>query len=223
VGVCNSGFANCNGVAADGCEVNTTNTASSCGACGTNCAAICSTNVAAVACVASSCQVTACTGGRYNVDGICSTGCECATTGATGVCGSPTALGVLSPGQVTSFTGNLVPAGQEAWLSVTFVGEFNTSYHPHVRFSSGSSEFRFDILSNCSGGALSCATEGGSSVNRTDWEVFYTGGDPTSYPEAGSHFNPIPAVGSGGTVLIHVYRRAGAPVTCNNYTLQILN
>ena len=66
---------------------------------------------------------------------------------------------------------------------------------------------------------MSCGFEGGNSVGDTDWEVFYTGGDPAN-PSA---FNPIPPVGSGGTILIHVYRRAGRPVSCNSYTLALSN
>jgi hypothetical protein len=36
---CNSGFANCNGIASDGCELNTTNSPTNCGFCGFTCPA----------------------------------------------------------------------------------------------------------------------------------------------------------------------------------------
>ncbi len=39
VGACNAGFADCNGAASDGCEVNTTSSAANCGRCGAACAA----------------------------------------------------------------------------------------------------------------------------------------------------------------------------------------
>jgi hypothetical protein len=38
VGSCNAGFADCNGVAADGCETNLNTSATNCGACGKVCA-----------------------------------------------------------------------------------------------------------------------------------------------------------------------------------------
>jgi len=39
IGMCNTGFANCNGVVADGCETNTMTDAANCGACGNSCGA----------------------------------------------------------------------------------------------------------------------------------------------------------------------------------------
>ena len=85
--------------------------------------------------------------------------------------------------------------------------------------TAGASQFALDVLTNCAGSAMACGTEGGNSVNRTDWEVVYTGGDPNNPV----NFNPIPPVGSNGTVIIHVYRRAGQPVTCGTYTITVSN
>jgi hypothetical protein len=156
---------------------------------------------------------------HYNIDATCSNGCECSSSGTSSTCASPSSLGTLNVGQTITFSGNLVPAGREAYLTVTFTGNGNLAYHPHIVLTAGAAEFSFDVLVNCAGGAISCGTEGGNSINRTDWEVLYTGGDPNNPP----NFNPIPAVGSGGVVLIHVYRRPGRAVTCNNYTLTISN
>lgn len=219
VASCNASFANCDGLYANGCEKDLANDVANCGTCGNNCNATCAGNVLATTCGGGSCQITACAPGKYNIDGVCSTGCECTTTGESATCLNPTSLGSLQVGQALTRSGNLVPAGQEAYLAVTFNGNTNTSYHPRVRMTAGTAEFAFDILVNCSGAALSCGTEGGSSVGLTDWEIAYTAGDPNN---AGK-FNPIPAVAGSGTVIIRVYRRAGKPVTCNSYTLSITN
>lgn len=69
---CNDGFADCNAVAADGCEVNTTNDAQHCGACATTC----SLPNATSSCVSSQCAVSACSTGYSNCDGRAVNGCE---------------------------------------------------------------------------------------------------------------------------------------------------
>jgi hypothetical protein len=214
---CNAGWGNCNAVVADGCEDNLGNDVSNCGACGTKCSSLCASFVTATTCANAQCAITACTAGHIDIDGVCSSGCECAASSTSFACVAPTALGTLQVGQTTTYTGNLVPAGQEAYLSVTFAGNTSTSYHPHVALTAGSGEFAFDILVTCQGQAIGCGIEGGSSTGRTDWETYYSGGDPAST------FIPIPAVGNGGSVIIHVYRRTGKPVTCNNYTLTVSN
>ena len=219
VGGCNPGFADCNSLAGDGCETNVTNNPASCGACGNNCATNCATNVVATTCASSACSILACTPGHYNINNTCTDGCECTSAGSSSVCATPSSIGALMVGQSTVFTGNLVPAAQEAYLSVTFNGNANPAYHPHITLTQGVGEFVFDILTNCSGTLITCAVEGGSSNTRTDWEEVYTAGDSSQPTE----FNAIPAVGVGGTVIVHVYRTAGLPVTCNNYVLTISN
>jgi hypothetical protein len=218
VASCNPGFADCNNNPGDGCETPITTT-SNCGACGNNCVADCVGNVTATQCTSGTCEVLACASGTYDVDGKCANGCECTTKGTSSSCNAPTGLGQLSVGQVITYTGNLVPAGQEAYLSVTFTGNANFSYHPRVTLTTGAGEFECDILDNCAGNLMSCGVEGGSSNGRTAWEEDYTAGDPNN----ATNFDPIPAVGTNGTVLIHVYRRAGQALTCDNYTLTIGN
>jgi hypothetical protein len=218
VASCNSGFADCNHTTVDGCETNTTTDVNNCGACGNACATACTGNVAATTCTASACQITACTAGHYNIDGACADGCECTPTGTSATCTSPSSLGTLAVGTSTTYTGNLVPTGQQAYLTVTFTGNTNLNYHPQVTLTAGAGEFAFDIFSNCSGTTLACGTEGGVSIGRSAWEVYYTAGGSGS-----PFFVPIPPVGNNGTVIIHVYRLAGKPVTCNNYTLQVSN
>ena len=105
-----------------------------------------------------------------------------------------------------------MPLGQEAWLTVTFNGNTSPTYHPRVRMTAGSGEFAFDITTNCAGGLLTCGTEGGTSTRLFDWETFL--------PAGNGYDNPIPAV---STIYVHVYRRVGLPLSCNNYTLSITN
>ena len=45
-------------------------------------------------------------------------------------------------------------------------------------------------------------------------EVFNGGGSP-------GYYDAIPPVGNNGTVLVRVYRKAGQPLTCQSYTLQV--
>jgi hypothetical protein len=213
---CNAGFANCNGAAADGCEVNLTNDLANCGGCGNSCGSVCSGNVAALACTAGSCAVSACNSSYYNIDGMCTNGCECQSSGATSTCALPSSLGTINLGQSTSVTANAVPAGNEDWYVVTFPGNGSTSYHPRVRFTANpNNAFRFDILSNCQGNSPGCGVEGGVATSKTDWETFYPGG--------AGYYNPIPPVGNNGTVLIRVYRTPGPAVSCEAYTLAISN
>ena len=70
---CDAGFADCNQIPTDGCEVNLAYDPANCGACGTNCAAPNATGV----CDAGQCGLV-CNVGFSNCDGIQSNGCETA-------------------------------------------------------------------------------------------------------------------------------------------------
>ncbi|WP_437964269.1 hypothetical protein WMF04_31715 [Sorangium sp. So ce260] len=76
--VCNAGFASCNGVDADGCEISTATDAANCGACGMSCAGAMPN--AAVGCSAGTCTFEGCLPGFYNIDGSFANGCEYACT-----------------------------------------------------------------------------------------------------------------------------------------------
>jgi Cys-rich repeat protein len=69
---CLPGFADCDGLAANGCEVSTVNDARNCGGCDVACAF----PNAAATCSASRCVLGACNAGAGNCDGIASNGCE---------------------------------------------------------------------------------------------------------------------------------------------------
>ncbi|MCU1277078.1 MAG: uncharacterized protein JWM53_624 [bacterium] len=217
---CTAGFANCDGNAANGCETNLTNDGANCGSCGHNCATTCTGQVTGTACTASTCGITGCAPGYYNLDGTCGDGCECHSVGPSAACAAPSNLGALGVGQTMTTSGNLVPTGTEGWYQVTMTNNTSTSYHPHVTLTNNpGTEFVIDIRIDCNGNVIGCGTEGGGSNGVTDWETLYTGGDPSQPGE----FQPIPAVGNGGTILIHVYRQGAAATTCNSYTLTIGN
>ncbi|MBI5534872.1 MAG: DUF11 domain-containing protein [Deltaproteobacteria bacterium] len=82
ISVCQQGFSNCNGVAADGCEYDDTGFATDvnhCGGCATPCAPVNGVG----ACVASVCTVASCATGFWNLDGDAANGCEYACTKAS--------------------------------------------------------------------------------------------------------------------------------------------
>ncbi|MBL8678530.1 MAG: hypothetical protein JNK05_05170 [Myxococcales bacterium] len=80
---CLPGFANCDGVVSNGCEVNTTNNASNCGGCGTRC----SLPNALAACSGSVCTVASCNTNFGNCDGNDANGCETDLTRSPANCG----------------------------------------------------------------------------------------------------------------------------------------
>ena len=69
---CSSGFADCNGQAADGCEVSTATDIENCGGCGKNC----TMPNAKTGCVAGSCNLVACESGFADCDSSSANGCE---------------------------------------------------------------------------------------------------------------------------------------------------
>ncbi|WP_437605531.1 hypothetical protein WMF20_31075 [Sorangium sp. So ce834] len=75
---CNAGYASCNGIDADGCEISTATDPANCGGCGMNCAAAIPN--AAVGCGAGACTFEGCLPGYYNIDGSLANGCEYACT-----------------------------------------------------------------------------------------------------------------------------------------------
>lgn len=87
---CNSGFANCDGMLANGCETNLSNSTNNCGACGN----ICSFPNASAVCVNGTCSIGACNAGFANCDGMAANGCEVNLTSSNTNCGT---CGVVCP------------------------------------------------------------------------------------------------------------------------------
>jgi len=71
---CSPSFGNCNGLYADGCETNTSNTVTHCGTCGNVCPGL-GQSTTNVTCAAASCTLS-CKGENYDVDNNPSNGCE---------------------------------------------------------------------------------------------------------------------------------------------------
>ena len=88
VTTCAAGFADCDGVGANGCEVDITLTAN-CGACGNNCAS--KSQVSAATCSGMTCHVTTCNSGYFDCDSTGSNGCEVHGTNDAQHCGNSVA------------------------------------------------------------------------------------------------------------------------------------
>ncbi|HEX4445081.1 MAG TPA: hypothetical protein VH044_00030 [Polyangiaceae bacterium] len=84
LGACNDGFANCNGTASDGCEVDLGSTTNHCGAC----AVACTNANGSTSCSGGACAPS-CSSGFGDCDGMLANGCETAlnTTSNCGTCG----------------------------------------------------------------------------------------------------------------------------------------
>jgi|GEM_PF-467101 len=81
---CSAGFGNCDGLGANGCEVNTLTTLAHCGGCGR----ACSLANATPACAAGACAVASCNTGFANCDGVPSNGCEANLATSASHCGA---------------------------------------------------------------------------------------------------------------------------------------
>jgi hypothetical protein len=84
LGSCTTGYSNCDGSSANGCETNTTNSFSNCGGCNVTCNG---TNGTA-ACINSSCTISACNPGFGNCNTLAADGCEVNTATDSLNCGS---------------------------------------------------------------------------------------------------------------------------------------
>jgi hypothetical protein len=98
--VCLNGFADCNGVASDGCEVNLNTTVTNCGTCGK----VCDNTNGTATCSGGACGIQ-CQAGFANCDGNVANGCEidlkndetnCNSCGK--VCNSTNGLGICTAG-----------------------------------------------------------------------------------------------------------------------------
>jgi hypothetical protein len=222
IGVCQMGYADCDGQVNTGCEVNTQTDINNCGACNNKCATACPGNVQVTGCSAGVCGILACAQNWYDIDQNCSTGCECPASTTSQSCAAaynmtPTAL--TSPGSATPYSSNLIPAligvtPNVAWVQITFTNLSNKlTYHPSITLTDPTGEFVMDVNSNCSGSTFTCNTENAPATAVTHWETAFSASppaDPTNIAFSNLYT---------GTVYVKVYRKTGAKVTCNSFKI----
>ncbi len=99
---CVPGRGDCNVSYADGCEVDTTSSVTSCGGCGITCTA---PNVQTYSCVSSSCRIQQCNPGRGDCNGNYMDGCETNTDTSVTNCGMCGNVCTVANGTPTCTTG----------------------------------------------------------------------------------------------------------------------
>jgi len=234
VASCNTGFANCDGNVANGCEANITNDRNNCGSCGNACDTACGGTTDHVAvggtqCVSSTCSIlpAGCSAGYEDFDGKCADGCECVLpsnpqttcTMATPLNGVP-----LTVGNTTiPVSSTMVPLGMysQFFYTLTFAGQAAPQYHPTITLVSSTvalagggtgPEFLMDIDQDCLGNPINNPTTIGGSLACTDNTTGSKGvvkwevSFTNGMPFPTGYDDPIPAVGTGGQVWIRVYR-----------------
>ena len=82
---CNSGYANCDGIQSNGCEVNLNTSVINCGICGHVCSSAAN---ATTACVGGTCAIGSCNAGWANCDNNAANGCEINITNDSRNCGN---------------------------------------------------------------------------------------------------------------------------------------
>jgi hypothetical protein len=148
---CNAGFADCDTIASDGCEINTTSNASNCGACGK----VCNLANASSDCASSLCAITACNAGFADCDHAADDGCEINTTNNVSNCGAC--------GKVCSLP-NATPACSG---SACVISSCNTGYADCNMMASDGCEVNITTTSNCGSCGKVCGTNYTCSSSQT--------------------------------------------------------
>lgn len=150
VAACDSGWGDCNALATDGCEVDTTTSAANCGACGQ----ACSTNHGTASCTNSQCGIT-CDSGFLDCDGQAYNGCEVNITTDTQNCGG---CGVAcSSNHMATVT---CDGGMCTGVCANFYGDCDSN-----RQTNGcEADLRTDV-SNCSGCGVACSANNMDSIS----------------------------------------------------------
>jgi hypothetical protein len=165
---CTAGFANCNGVASDGCEVNLATNANNCGTCGNACGS--PPNTTGAGCSAGKCGFT-CQAGYYNQNGQYGDGCECTTNGYSEAtsCGAAAAVNVPA-GPAVQVKGRLLGVASN-WYKVTFPSENGKGgLHYQIILSNNGNPVVMTVFQNCTNTSVTCAaTEGMSGYTSWDW------------------------------------------------------
>jgi hypothetical protein len=183
------------------------------------------------ACTSGSCVISSCDTGWYDIDGIFSSGCECARDTyepAGGSCTSAFNLGTLTdyPGTYITVNANIIPSGDVDWYRVTVTDDSDTT----------GDEFEFEVVFTSNpGGALrfdvyrgSCSSLHCSGVNDCmNWYTDFRGsvsgeirGENPCRTYSAPGYNRC--TNNGTTYYIRVYRASGS-TTCVNYSLRLSN
>ncbi|MDP3279135.1 MAG: hypothetical protein Q8Q09_28340, partial [Deltaproteobacteria bacterium] len=119
---CNAGFADCNAMRGDGCEINQNTDVNNCGRCGNRC----SFPNATAGCGAGACQLVSCNAGFENADGIAANGCEQRVFRA-GTMGSPFGDGTLRGLTDDPMAGGITPSGMVSTTTANFLWIVNVN------------------------------------------------------------------------------------------------
>lgn len=221
VGACDAGFGDCDGVAANGCEVSTTNDVNNCGACRNACVA--ASGAATVACTSSACNVTSCSPTRYDIDGSYANGCECAGDAGPLTCAAASSQAInVVPSGVVNVSGNILPRGAgEHWYQVNFtgVGGTGTYFHPKILFvNNPNTAYKLQVYGGCGGGNVAgCA--GWLDVFEMSYPANANGCNGSFF-----QFSCVDAVPMTTTMYVRVVQIASLPTTtCGGFTLQVSN
>ena len=219
--VCNQVDDNCNGQVDEGSDL-------------TLCGSIAN---ATAACVAGSCEISSCSGGWWDLNGVPSDGCECQEVGteSTGdTCQTAVDLGTLKDtAQLVTYNGNLVPGQDVDWLKFTGQDDADTlcdKLHVRARFlANPGGQFVFDVhRTSCADSSRIC-----TSTDDFEWFTDFTSADAGECPchtapaQSGNALSPPPSGhrcdDQSAAYYIRVYRVAGKPVSCDSYVLELSN
>jgi hypothetical protein len=184
-------------------------------------------------CTGGSCVIGSCNTGYFDADGVYGNGCECTqetTEPSSTSCGAAYDLGSFQDsGTTTTVSGNIVPAGDEDWYHFSAVDSEDTScdtFDVEVAFTSNpSGVFRMDVFRNGCGDADPC-------LNVNDYVTWFTntitgsmaskrGECPCRTSATAYDYNQCS--NNSAEFWVRIHRAAGAPMTCDNYTIRISN
>ena len=179
--------------------------------------------------------VCGCPEGRFDLDGEAETGCECEADPAPTVslsCAEPTDLGELADtGAMMTVSGNALPADRAVWYRFRGADSADTScdnLHVRVQFVENPDDaFRFSVFRGACDTAT-CSDEGGFTDFSwaTDFRQTIDGRLSGQCPCSSAAIPPSNVSScedDSADYFVRVVRRAGAPLSCAGYTLEISN
>ena len=175
-----------------------------------------------------------CPPGQFDLDAVPDNGCECAGIPGDGIaadCGGAQDLGDLADtGQTQLVSGNALPATREVWYRFRGVDTPDSScdaLHVRVQFAMNpDSAFEFTVFrGGCGMVPMGCADQGYQDF--TFFTDFLSGTGPGSTGECPCTTSPQPGANVCGDqtadYFVRVRRKAGAPLSCAGYTLELSN